>query len=232
MLDALHRDANRLAGRLASEYRPVLTAYMETVREVEQSLREGGFSCEPNLAAPTQDFSNPNRNYLLRFQLMHQLLVLAMQCGLTNVATLMYGPGVSESLTFQEQLGAGIGHHACAHHQNVAAPIERLKEMNRVQVGLLADLLEKLKAANLLDETLVLYGSDMSDGNVHLTDNLPMLLCGGGADLRFGQEVIPARARPLSDLHVEIASLLGLEDLTTFGSGECRSTGQPLGLRV
>lgn len=232
VLDALHRDANRLAGRLASEYRPVLTAYMETVREVEQSLREGGFSCEPNLAAPTQDFSNPNRNYLLRFQLMHQLLVLAMQCGLTNVATLMYGPGVSESLTFQEQLGAGIGHHACAHHQNVAAPIERLKEMNRVQVGLLADLLEKLKAANLLDETLVLYGSDMSDGNVHLTDNLPMLLCGGGADLRFGQEVIPARARPLSDLHVEIASLLGLEDLTTFGSGECRSTGQPLGLRV
>ena len=89
------------------------------------------------------------------------------------------------------------------------------------------------KAANLLDETLVMYGSDMSDGNIHLQDNLPMLLCGAGSDLRFGQEIVPATPRPLSDLHVEIAGLLGLGlTLASFGSGPCRSTGQPLGIHV
>ena len=232
VLDALHRDATRLSSRLSSTYQPVLTAYMETVREVERGLAQGGFACTPNLPEPTQSFASPNENYLLRFQLMHQLIVLAMQCGLTNVATIMYGPGVSESLNFEEQIGGGNGHHACAHHMGSTPSIDRLKNINRVQVGLLADLLEKLKAANLLNETLVLYGSDMSDGNVHLSENLPMLLCGAGSDLRFGQEVVPPERRPLSDLHVEIASLLGLTALTAFGSGACRSTGQPLGLQV
>jgi hypothetical protein len=104
--------------------------------------------------------------------------------------------------------------------------------MNQVQVGLLADLLEKLKDAQLLDETLVLYGSDMSDGNVHLPRNLPMLVCGAGRDLRFGQEVVPATERPLSDLHMELFQLLGVTSVTSFGSGECASTGQPVGIRV
>jgi hypothetical protein len=232
VLDHLHRDATRLSNRLGAEYRPTLSAYLDTVREVEQGLARGGFTCTPNLARPGQDFSNPDGQYALRFQLMHQLIVLAMQCGLTNVATLMYGPGVSDHLHFTEALGQGGGHHACAHHGGSAGAITRLKAMNRVQVGLLADLLDKLKAANLLNETLVLYGSDMSDGNVHLPENLPMLVCGAGSDLKFGQDIVPSARRPLSDLHVELFGLLGQSSVTSFGSGACRSTGQPLGLRV
>ncbi len=232
VLDQMHKDATRMSSRLPASYQPVLASYMETVREVELSLAQGGFTCTPNLPPPTQNFSAPNTNYVLRFQLMHQMLVLAMQCGLTNVGTLMYGPGVSEQMDYAEQLGSGPGHHACAHNLGAPATVERLKQMNRVQVGLLADLLERLKAANLLAETLVLYGSDMSDGNVHLAENLPMLLCGAGTDLRFGQQIVPATRRPLSDLHLEILGLLGATSVTSFGSGVCRNTGQPLGLQV
>jgi hypothetical protein len=232
VLDQLHKDATRLSNRLGAEYRPTVASYLDTVREVEQGLTRGGFTCTPTLTKPTQDFSNPDANYVLRFELMHQLIVLAMQCGLTNMATLMYGPGVSDHLHFPEVLGQGSGHHACAHHGGSQASITRLKAMNRVQVGLLADLLDKLKAANLLNETLVLYGSDMSDGNVHLPENLPMLVCGAGSDLKFGQEIVPAARRPLSDLHVELFGLLGQTSVTSFGSGACRSTGQSLGLRV
>jgi len=159
-------------------------------------------------------------------------VVLAMQCGLTNVATIMYGPGVSESLTFPESLGAGGNHHAMAHHGGSASSIARLKQVNRVQTGLLADLLTKLRTANLLNETLVLYGSDMSDGNVHLSENIPMLVCGAGSDLRFGQDIVPAARRPMSDLYMELFPLLGMTGVTSFGSGVCRSTGQPLGIRV
>lgn len=232
ILDSLHKDATRLSNRLPASYRPVLSSYMDTVREVETGLGTVS-TCTPNLGRPTQDFVAPNTNYALRFSLMHQMIVLAMQCGLTNVATIMYGPGVSESMNFAEAIGAGSGHHAVAHHGGTQSSIDRLKQINAVQVGLLADLLEKLRAASLLDETLVLYGSDMSDGNVHLSENLPMLLCGGGADLKFGQEVgSPTVRRPLSDLHMEIASLLDVTALTSFGSGVCRNTGQPLGIRV
>ncbi len=232
ILDSLYKDADRMKTRLPATYRPVLTSYMETVREVENGLGTVS-TCMPTLAQPTQDFGSPNTNYVLRFQLMHQMIVLAMQCGLTNVATLMYGPGVSELINFPEALGGGAGHHAVAHHGGTQSSINRLKQINEVQVGLLADLLTRLKTANLLQETLVLYGSDMSDGNVHLTENLPMLLCGAGADLKFGQELGSASVRrPLSDLHMDIAKLLDVTSLTSFGSGECASTGQTMGVRV
>ncbi len=232
VLDQLQKDATRLSARLPQSYRPVLSSYLDTVREVEAGLAQGGFTCTPTLAAPTQDFTDPNVNYVLRFQLMHQLLVLAMQCGLTSAATIMYGPGVSEQLTFEEVLGGGSGHHAVAHHGGSQPSIDRLKASTRVQVGLLADLLERLKAAALLDETVVLYGSDMSDGNIHYTENLPVLLCGAGSDLRFGQEIAPTSRRPLADLHLEIFRLLGLSERTSFGSGASQSTGQPLGVRA
>lgn len=232
ILDSMHKDATRMSTRLPATYRPVLLSYMDTVREVEMGLGTVS-TCTPGFGKPSQDFSAPNTNYVLRFQLMHQMIVLAMQCGLTNVATLMYGPGVSESLNFPESLGGGAGHHAVAHHGGTQSSIDRLKQVNQLQVGLLADLLEKLRTAGLLNETLVMYGSDMSDGNVHLTENLPMLLCGAGADLKFGQEIgSPAVRRPLSDLHMDIARLLDVNALSSFGSGGCASTGQTLGVRV
>ncbi len=231
VLDSLHRDATRLGNRLPGSYRPVLDSYLETVREVE--LGSSGQGCAAAMASPTEDFSDPNRNFVKRFELHHQLVVLAMQCGLISTATLMYGPGVSTALYFPELLGGGAGHHSCAHHGGTVETIERLKRVNRVHTGLLADLLRRLKAANLLSETLVLYGSDMSDGDIHLTENLPMLLCGEGADLKFGQEIgVREQRRTLADLHMDIFSLMGINAVTSFGQGACASTGKPLAIRV
>ncbi len=231
VLDHLHGDATRLSGRLPESYRPVLASYMETVRELELQLSGPKGQCGGGLTAPTEDFSAPNKNYALRFQLFHQMIVLAMQCGQTNVASIMYGPAVSEDLHFPEALGSGVGHHGCAHHGGTQGQIDRLKAITRVQTGLWADLLTRLKAANLLADTLLTYGSDMSDGNVHLTKNLPVLLCGEGADLKFGQEIGSAASdRPLSDLHMDVFSLLGVDGITSFGEGECLSTGKSLGI--
>lgn len=233
ILDHLHGDATRFAQRMSSEYRPVLEAYTQTVRELEQELAAASVQCPGAPSAPTEQFDRPDQQYVRRFELLHEMIVLAMGCGLTNVATLMYGPSVSDDLRFSEQLGDGDGHHSCAHHGGTAAKIERLKRINQVQVALLADLLTRLSRQNLLEQTLVLYGSDMSDGDKHLTANLPILLCGAGSDLKFGQEVgARDRPRPLSDLYMEILPLLGIDSFTSFGSGKCQSTGMPLGVRV
>jgi hypothetical protein len=234
VLDFIHKDATRLSARLPTEYRPVLSTYMDTVREIELGLDNSdlGSSCASQPAEPSGDFGDYQARYVERYQLMNRMIAVAMQCGLTNVATMMYGPSSSD-LHCAEVLGDGAGHHSCAHNQGQQALINRLRGMNVVHAGLLADLLTQLRDLGVLDSTLVMYGSDMSDGDIHFTENLPVLLCGAGSDLRFGQSVGDAsQRRPLSDLHLEILHLLGLSSITTWGEGEIQSTGQQLPIRV
>jgi len=144
----------------------------------------------------------------------------------------MYGPSSSD-LTGVEVLGSGPGHHSCAHNRGDGGLIARLRGMNTLHMQLLAHLVTQLRDRSLLDSTLVLAGSDMSDGDLHTTTNLPIVLCGAGSDLRFGQAVGSRDApQPLSNLHVEILQLLGLTAMTSFGSGVMASTGQGTGIRA
>ena len=230
ILDFVHRDAARLSSELPAAYRPVLETYMNTVREVEQQLDAADMSCEPNEPRPARDFANAQENYIERYELMNRMVVLAMQCGIVNASTFMYGPSSSD-LQCAEVLGGGPGHHGCAHNRGEGPLIDRLRGMNRVHTGLLAHLLTELKAANLIDSTLVMYGSDMSDGDQHTTENIPTLLCGAGADLSFGREVSGGR-RPMSDLHVDILNLLGVPGITEWGDEGIASTMQPLPIRA
>lgn len=231
VLDHLSKDATRVSAKLPLEQRGVLDAYLETVRDVEREVTAAGPSmCTPTLTSPTEDFSGPERNYVRRYQLMNQMVVLAMQCGLTNAATFMYGPS-SSFITFAEVFGSGINHHTAAHNQGQANLIGRVRQILEMEMGLLADLLTRLNAANLLDETLVLAGSDMSDGDAHNTRNLPIVLCGKGPDVKWGQEIATSGA-PLSNLHLEVLRLYGMSGLTSFGSGVMASTGSATGIRV
>ena len=158
------------------------------------------------------------------------MVVLAMQCGLVNTSTFMYGPSSSD-LQCEEVLGGGQGHHGCAHNRREQPLIDRLRGMNAVHTGLLAHLLTELKAAGLMESTLVMYGSDMSDGDQHTTENIPTLLCGAGSDLRFGQDVNGGR-RPMSDLHVDIFNLLNVPNITQWGEEGIASTMQALPIRA
>ena len=108
--------------------------------------------------------------------------------------------------------------------------INRLQGMNLVHTGLLAHLLTELKSAGLMESTLVMYGSDMSDGDQHTTENIPTLLCGAGSDLAFGQEINGGR-RPMSDLHVDIMNLLNVPNVNGWGDEGIASTMQPLPIR-
>lgn len=231
ILDHLHKDATRLSERLPGEYRPVLDSYLQTVREVETQLDDNATStCTPSFAAPAGDFIDFQSRYRERFQLMNQMVVAGMQCGLVNASTFMYGPSSSD-LICAEVLGDGVGHHGCAHSRGDGALIQRLRNMNLVHMTLLADLLTRLEGAGLLDSTLVLAGSDMSDGDLHTTENLPVVLCGNGSDLRFGEAVSGGR-RPLSDLHVDIMRLVGITPPDVWGDGELTSTQQALPIRA
>jgi hypothetical protein len=130
-------------------------------------------------------------------------------------------------------LGQGPGHHSAAHNRSDVGLVARLRGMNGIHMGLVAHLLGQLRDRGLLDTTLVLASSDMSDGDLHNTSNLPTIVCGGGTDLRFGQDIGSQDApRPMSDLHVEILQSLGLTSMTSFGAGAVASTGQGLPIRT
>lgn len=230
ILDFVYRDAERLSSDLPAAYRPVLSTYMNTVREVELQLDAVDVGCNPNDPRPTQNFANPQTNYVQRYQLMNRMVVLAMQCGLVNTSTFMYGPSSSD-LRFEEVLGGGQGHHGCAHNRREQPLIDRLRGMNSIHTGLLAHLLTELKAAGLMESTLVMYGSDMSDGDQHTTENIPTLLCGAGSDLRFGEDIDGGR-RPMSDLHVDIFNLLNVPNISQWGEEGIASTMQALPIRA
>ncbi len=233
VLDYVHKDATRLSARMPEAYRPVLSTYMDSVREVELQLDQNGTgTCAPDLEAPTQNFNDFQANYVARYHLMNRMVALAMQCGSVNTATMMYGPSSSD-LHCAEVLGAGPGHHGFAHNRGEAPLMNRMRSMNQVHSGLLAHLLGELRTRGLLDSTLVMYGSDMSDGDLHTTENIPVLLAGAGSDLRFGQAVGDRNTRrPMSDLHMEIFALMGIPGITNWGDGIIASTGQPLPIRV
>lgn len=233
ILDSLHRDATRMSDRMPGEYKPVLDSYLQTVRETEEQLDATSTStCTPPLTQPDAGFTNHQTRYRERYQLMNQMVVTALQCGLVNASTFMYGPSSSD-LTGEEVLGNGPGHHGCAHSRGDQGLINRFKGMQSMQMTLLADLLTRLQQANLLSSTLVMAGSDMSDGDLHATDNIPVVLCGAGSDLRFGSAVgSAAERRPMSDLHVEIMRLMGLAVPATWGDGILASTMQALPIRV
>src|SRR5262249_52646155 len=163
-------------------------------------------------------------------ELMFDLQVLAFQADLTRVITFVMGrEGPSASRPYPE-LGITDLHHTLSHPQNNAAAIAKHSRINRYHSKIFNSLLKKLESTrdgdgNLLDHALVLYGSGLSNGNIHQHDNLPVLLAGGsGTALQGGRHVRVRDLTPMTNLHLTVLDKLGIE-VEKFGD----STGK-LGL--
>jgi hypothetical protein len=158
-----------------------------------------------------------------------------MQCDLTRTATIMYDDSVGQIELLYSSIDpmATTQHHQSAHHSGLPNWIRSQHAINKIHTGLLAHLLSEMKKVpGLLEDTLVLYGSDMSDGDQHLAHNLPILLAGAGADLKFGQEVgDPSARRRLADLFVEMGrDVYGIPGFNSFGEGANASMGSTIGI--
>jgi len=117
-------------------------------------------------------------------KLMYDLLALAWQANITRVFTFMVAR--EESNKTYPQVGVHEGHHATSHHQNRADKIEKLAKIQAYHIGLFGEFLQKLKSTpdgdgSLLDHSLILYGSNMSNSNLHNHFPLPNLVVGGAA---------------------------------------------------
>jgi len=147
-------------------------------------------------------------------RLMFDLLTLAYQTDMTRVSTFMLGKEVS--VRAYPEIGVPDAHHSVSHHQNNPEQLAKLGKVNAFHVKQFAYFLDKLRSTpdgdgSLLDHSMLLYGAGISDSNVHLHDNLPLVLA-GGADGRFkgGRHLVNPKDTPVTNLFVTMLDNLGV----------------------
>ena len=207
VLDFVADDARRLQGKLGGSDRHKLDEYLTGVREIERRIDRGGPKVElggDQLARP----SGIPSDYREHLRLMADLLALAFQADLTRVATFVFANDGSNR-SYRE-IGVSEGHHDLSHHGNDPTRQARIKAINRFHVEQYAYLLARLKAipegdGTLLDHSMIVYGSGISDGNAHSHDNLPILVAGrGNGTLETGRHVRYPSETPLANLHLAL----------------------------
>ena len=233
ILDSVTEDMARLMRSLGAGDRTRVNDYVDAVREVERRIQRAEEQAgESTLALPDRPVGIPEE-YDEHVKLMFDLLVLTWQADITRVFSLQLGREQS-ARTFP-WIGVNEGHHGTSHHQDKPEKIAAIARINTYYSQLLAYFAEKLAATSdatgsLLDNSMVLHGSGMCNGNLHDHKNLPLVLLGGGAGrLRGGRHIKFPELTPMANL------LLGLLDKAgvpadSFGDSDGRVELEPLSL--
>jgi len=215
ILDAVSNQVRRLEGKLGATDRNRMSEYLDTVREIERRIQlSEKQNNNADLTVPATPSGIPD-DHQAHSKLMLDLMAISFQADITRVSTFMMAREVSYR-TFP-MLGISEGFHPASHHQNNAERLENLTKINTYHVTLIAHLLDRLKNTpdgdgTLLDHSLILYGSGMSNSNVHNHSPLPVLVAGGAAGkLRGGRHLKYPENTPMSNLLLTILQKAGVE---------------------
>ncbi len=216
ILDAVMGQVRHLEGKLGPNDRSRISEYLDTVREIERRIQLAEKqNANSTLAVPAAPTGIPDDNQE-HTKLMFDLMTIAFQANITRISTFMMKREVSYR-TFP-MLGISEGFHPASHHQNNPERLENLTKINTYHVGLVAYFLGKLKATpdgdgNLLDHSLILYGSGMSNSNVHNHAPLPVFVAGGAAGrMRGGRHLKYPEGTPMSNLLLSILDKAGVPE--------------------
>jgi hypothetical protein len=184
LLDSVMGQVSTLKTQLPAGDRGRLNDYLEDVREIERRIQRSEKQMEAaKLNVPDTPTGVPD-NVETHIKMLFDLQVLAFRAEITRICTLMMAHEISNATYPATNIRDGF--HNLSHHSNVRANMDKFAELNAYHHGLFAYLLGKLKATpdgdgTLLDHSLVLYGSGMSDSNKHNHEPLPMVLAGGAS---------------------------------------------------
>ncbi len=213
VLDFVLDDARRLKGQLGVTDQRKLDEYLSSVRDLELRIRR---ATEVGDAEPPKDYPKPAgtpKDYAEHIRLMADLLALAFRADLTRVATFVFAnDGSNRSYRF---IGVPEGHHDLSHHGRNKQKQEKIRQINRFHITQLAYFLERLRSVRegdktLLDNSMIVYGSGISDGDRHNHDDLPILVAGsGGGVLTTGRHIRYPKETPLTNLYVALLDRMG-----------------------
>jgi len=227
VLDWITTRVGQLKRELGAGDRQRMEQYLENIREIERRIQHvearNASGEERELAgAPT---GVPD-SYTEHVKIMFDLQVLALQSDVTRVFSFKLGRDASARV-FPDS-GVMTGFHPASHHGNNPARVKEFAEINRYHVSLLPHLLEKLRTTMdgdtpLLDKTAIVYGSPMSDSNVHNHRRCPLLVLSGARRAIAGNMHLKAPdGTPMANAMLSLMHRLGMDDLRSFGD----STGE------
>jgi hypothetical protein len=233
ILDFVAGDAKRLSRELGKADQRKLDEFQTSVREIEQRVerdrqRQAQAKAEskvPDVKFPDEVPDDPQEH----FRLMADMLVLAFQRDLTRVSSFMVASDGSDR-TYR-QIGVTEGHHTLSHHGGNKEKIDQIRKIDKFHVEQFAYFLKRLadiKEANgksILDNSMVLFGCGIGDGNRHNHNDLPILLAGkGGGSIAGGRHLKYERNTPLCNLYVSMLQRMGIET-ETFATGKGTISG-------
>ncbi len=235
ILDWIPDEVARLQRSLGPEDRARLDDYLENLREIErriQKVEERNTSGEPR-ELPDAPIGVPD-SYGEHVELMFDLMTLAFEADLTRVFSFKMSRDVSGRV-FPES-GVLEGFHNASHHRGQEKTVVELSKINRYHVSLIPYFLEKLGStkegeSDLLQKTIVLYGSPIGDPNIHNHKRCPLFLAGhGGGRIPGDLHLKAADGTPMANVMLTLLHDLGLEDLESFGdsTGELDLSGSSL----
>ena len=215
ILDAVNGQVRRLQGDLGAKDRNRVAEYLDSVREIERRIQiSERQAANPNLDVPASPTGIPD-DFEAHTKLMFDLMAIAFQADITRISTFMMAREVSYR-TFPK-LGISEAFHPASHHQNSQQRLAALAQINAYHVSLVAHFLDRLKSTadgdgSLLDHSLVLYGSAMSNSNIHDHAPLPVLVAGGAnGRIKGGRHLMYPEGTPMSNLLVSILNKAGVE---------------------
>ena len=209
ILDSITEAVGDLGRGLGPSDRSKIDEYLAAVRDIErriQAAEQRGATEVPLVEQP----SGIPEAFEEKVRLMFDLQVLAYRADITRVITFMVGREFS-GRTYP-QVGVSEAHHPLSHHQNDPEKIAQLARIDTYHMSLFAEYLDKLRATpdgdgSLLDDLLLLYGSGISDGNRHDSDNLPLVLLGGRLK---GERHLRFDGEPAANLLMSILDNMGV----------------------
>lgn len=219
LLDRVLQQGQKLRSELGASDRQRLDQYFDILRSLEQRLERSTSSSQsawkPRIAIG--DHSEPTdspANHTEHVRLMFDVIALAFQSDTTRIGTFMFGNAVSgQNFRFLE--GVSDSHHETSHHTNNPEKLQQYYLITRWHVEQYAYLLRKLRGMregdrSLLDNSMIVFASALSDGNSHNPHKLPILVGGrGGARLATGQHLVYTEDTPLANLYVSMLDAFG-----------------------
>ncbi len=208
LLDFVLQDTQRLAPKLGASDRSKLSDYLDSVREVERRIQ----NVEQRVAAELPALDRPEGippSFEDHLKIMSDLIAIAFQADITRVVTFMFSrEGGNRAYP---SIGVPDAHHGLSHHQNDPVRMARLQSIDQYHVEMFSYLLGKLRdsaddTGSILENSVVLYGSSLSDSNAHLHNNLPTVIVGGASGkLKGGRHLRVPDGTPMTNMLLSIA---------------------------
>lgn len=213
ILDFVAEDTRQLRGDLGPTDQRKLDEYLSSIREIERQIQraeEDNEQIDPGLNKP---YGVP-ADFAEHFRLMTDMLTVALQADLSRVFTFLVTREGS-SRPYRE-IDIPDGHHPLTHHRGQPDWIEKVTQINRYHVDQFAKWVEKLSkieepGGTLLDNSMIVYGAGLGDGNKHTHEDLPTVVLGSGrGTIKPGRRIVYRRETPVTNLYLSMMDRMGV----------------------